>query len=160
MAIDLTISVLTVPDLEPALRGHFSADATRGAPWLFSQHREVPSDPGVYVWADPRGAVLYIGSAASLRQRLGREQGWVSAYEPAESWAVSVVHMLKHHQAEAWWVPTADLFEARELERRLIEWHRAVTGNAPPAAGWDAKKGSLRERAQSWAQGLWRTHFG
>ncbi|MCX4783908.1 MULTISPECIES: GIY-YIG nuclease family protein [unclassified Streptomyces] len=156
MPIDLTIAVLTVPELTPALNAHFAAPPQACTP-EFSRCPVPPGAPGVYVWADPRGAVIYIGSAASLRRRLGSERAWVTQYEPAETWAVSVIHMLKSHTSEVWWVEAVDLADARALERRLIEWHRVQTGSAPPAVGWEAKKASLRERAQLWAQELWRS---
>lgn len=61
--------------------------------------------------------------------------------------------MLKIHDADVQWVVTEDYAEAELLERRLIEWHRACTGIAPLAVGWNAKKGSPREAGEQWARG-------
>ncbi|MFD7621674.1 hypothetical protein [Streptomyces sp. NPDC059802] len=154
MHMDLIIKVLHITGLLPALRAHFAG--AQEAPQEFTQGAIRPGSPGVYVWSDPRGAVLYIGCAVCLSARIRDQEGWVDQYVPAERWTLSVIHMFKEHQAQVSWVETADHEEALELERRLIEWHRAETGVAPPAVGWECKPGSRRERAQLWAQDLWR----
>jgi hypothetical protein len=154
MGMDLIIKVLHITELLPALREHFAG--TQDAPQEFTQGQIRPGSPGVYVWTDPRGAVLYIGCALCLSARIQDQEGWVDEYIPAERWTLSVIHMFKEHQAQVSWVETPDHDQALELERRLIEWHRAETGVAPPAVGWECKPGSRRERAQIWAQALWR----
>ncbi|MFG2211002.1 GIY-YIG nuclease family protein [Streptomyces sp. NPDC048638] len=154
MHMDLVIKVLHISGLVPALREHF--EGVPDAPQQFTQGAIRPGAPGVYVWTDPRGAVLYIGCTVCLSARIGDQEGWVDEYIPAERWTLSVIHMFKEHHAQVSWVETTDHEEALELERLLIEWHRAETGVAPPAVGWDCKPGSRRERAQLRAQALWR----
>jgi hypothetical protein len=139
--------VLTVAELAPALQRHLgTAVAWRDGP--------APAAPGVYVWS-ARGAVLYIGSAASLARRLADYDGWIAGYDPQERWEVSVIHMLKTHGADVSWIPTLDYDDALILESRLIEWHRAAVGIAPVVVGWEAKKKSRRAASQTWAQSLW-----
>ena len=35
------------------------------------QRKRLPDQPGVYVFADERGKVLYVGKARSIRKRVG-----------------------------------------------------------------------------------------
>ncbi len=100
-------------------------------------------------------AVTYIGSAASLAVRLGREKSWVDGHDPEVDWEVTVVRMLKRFAAVPYWHERPAHDDAVELERRLIEWHRALTGVAPLIVGWDAKNGSPTAGARKWAQQLW-----
>lgn len=120
------------------------------------QDGDPPREPGIYVWSDPHGAVLYIGRAVDLSRRLGDELDWVRGYDPVgDRWEVSVVHLLAVHQARPRWARASSGPAAEEAERRLIEWHRALVGIAPVAVGWDVKVGSHQGRAQSWARTLW-----
>jgi hypothetical protein len=70
---------------------------------------------------------------------VGDEKWWIAGHEPDSQWEVTVIHMLKIYNAMVQWVATPDHADALLLERRLIEWHRACTGMAPPAVGWEAK---------------------
>jgi hypothetical protein len=58
------------------------------------------------------------------------------------------------------WIPTADADDAKTLERRLIEWHRTCVGIAPVIVGWEAKAGSPRGLAETWARVLWNQEHG
>jgi len=152
MPIAVSVDVLTVDELGPAVSAHFGSQRlfTSGPP---------PDSSGAYVWSsDP--AVLYIGSAASLARRLGDYRKWIAGYDPESDWEVSVVHMLKVHQADVQWVTTSSHDQAKELERRLIEWHRACVGIAPLVVGWEAKADSPREAAERWARKLWLEKHG
>jgi len=152
MAADITVQVLTLDELEPAITRHFGS----GRSFAFGT---LPSDPGVYVWTSD-GRVVYIGSAKSLSRRVGDEQDMVQAYDPATEWHYSVIYVLKVHGAQVGWVTTTDHADAELLERRLIEWHRACVGIAPVAVGWDAKKDSPRLKAEKWARELWDSRQG
>lgn len=68
--------------------------------------------------------MLYVGSAKSLKARVGDELGWIAGHETTERWSVTVVHMLKVFDAAVSWVATDTHEDAVLLERRLIEWHR------------------------------------
>ncbi|WP_238005913.1 hypothetical protein KZZ52_41905 [Dactylosporangium sp. AC04546] len=154
MTTHVTIEVLTVEELAPALAKHFCAQPPA---W---QSGPAPAVPGTYVWtAQASGeapeAVLYIGSAASLHRRLSNYAGWIDGYDPEEGWEVSVIHLLKQSGAVVRWLPTTDHAEALILESRLIEWHRTEVGIAPIVTGWNAKKRSRREESQTWARDLW-----
>jgi hypothetical protein len=152
MTATISVQVLTVDELLPAVTEHFGSEHTFMADSL-------PQLPGIYVWStDDR--VLYIGSAASLAGRVGDEKGWIAGHKPDEQWEVTVVHMLKIYNATVRWIPTTDHADAVLLERRLIEWHRACTGLAPLVVGWEAKKGSPRKTGEQWAQELWSRKFG
>lgn len=147
MPVPVATDVLTVAELAPVFSEHFGEPRTltTGTP---------PASPGVYVWSQD-GAVLYVGSAAALARRLGNYQRWIDGYNPDSDWEVSVVHMLKVHNAVPQWISTSTHENALELERRLIEWHRACVGIAPIVTGWEAKAGSRREEAERWARQLW-----
>ena len=152
MPTPISVQVLTIDELQPAVVEHFGSARAFQADLL-------PRLPGAYVWSAD-GRVLYIGSAASLAKRVGDEKYWIAGHEPDEAWEVSVVHTLRIHDATVQWVVTEDYADAQLLERRLIEWHRACTGIAPLAVGWNAKKGSPREAGQQWARALWNREFG
>lgn len=147
MPTTLEVPVLTVEELEPALTEHFSIKValTQGSP---------PAAPGAYVWETDR-KILYIGSGCPLRKRLGDYERWLTGAKPDERWEVSVVYMLKVFNASRWWVTTDSDEDAKLLERRLIEWHRACTGVAPVVTGWEAKVDGPRWHAQEWARSLW-----
>lgn len=145
----LELHVALLEELLPALVEHDGPAAAFAMQW------PPPSGPGVYVWATPDDAVAYIGSAASLATRLGRERSWIDGHDPETEWEVTVVHMLKRLSAMPHWYERPSHADAVELERRLIEWHRALTGVAPIIVGWDAKKGSPTSSARRWAQQLW-----
>ncbi len=116
---------------------------------------DVPAEPGVYVWyTDADRKVLYIGSGADLSERIGRERRLLS-FDPEHDWAESVLYLLRMRAAEVAWVTVETHDEAKLLERRLIEWHRASVGVAPLAYGWEEKSGSLRDAGQTWARHLW-----
>lgn len=160
----VAVTVPTLDELAPAVRRCAEPDAADGHPALLVdaelQAAELPREPGLYVWSDPQGAVLYIGRAAGetrdLAIRVGEELSLVEGYDPVgDRWEVSVVHMLHVHQARPRWARASSAEAAKEAERRLIEWHRALVGIAPVAVGWDVAAGSHQGRAQEWAHALW-----
>jgi hypothetical protein len=159
MTTHVTIEVLAVEELAPALTKHFCAQPPA---W---QSGPAPATPGTYVWTtrasgEAAGAVLYIRSAASLQRMLADYAGWIDGYDPEERWEVSAIHMLKQSRALVRWLPTADHAEALILESRLIEWHRTEVGIALIVTGWNAKKRSRREESQTWARDLWIERAG
>lgn len=152
MSADLVVEVLTVEELEDAVAVH---DSEQGREPGCFRSDEPPAEPGVYVWStESNRKVLYIGSAANLNKRIGQESQWLS-FDPNHDWAESVLYVLKRRDAEVAWVATDTHEEAKQLERRLIEWHRAAVGIAPLAYGWEEKSGSFREAGQVWARDLW-----
>lgn len=152
MTATISVQVLTVDELLPAVAEHFGSESDFIASPL-------PELPGVYVWSTD-GRVLYVGSAASLAKRVGDEKWWIAGHEPDEQWEVTVIHMLKIYNATVQWVTTPDHADALLLERRLIEWHRACTGTAPLIVGWEAKKESPRRAGEQWARELWKRKLG
>lgn len=154
MTATLSLRVLTLTELMPVIDAH-----RRGldrAPLSFSDDAAHPAQPGVYVWCTQSDdAVAYIGSAASLKRRLGNERSWIDVHDPAAGWAPTVVHMLRQLEARPHWVETDSHEEAVMLERRLIEWHRAVVGTAPLLVGWAPAKGSAQAEANQWAHDVW-----
>lgn len=147
MPTPFTVDVLTVEELAPAVAAHC------GALHSFAS-TAAPHEPGVYVWSADR-AVLYIGSAALLDRRLGEYARWIANHDPQSEWTVSVVHMLTVHHAGVQWLDTRSYGDALQLERRLIEWHRACVGCAPIVVGWDTKPISPRHTAETWARDIW-----
>jgi len=150
MTAKLVFDVPVLDELLPALGEHAGVGTSFATGW------PPPAAPGVYVWVRPDDeAVTYIGSAASLARRLGREKYWVDGHDPDTDWEVTVVHMLKRFSAVPRWHEQPLHADAVELERRLIEWHRVLTGVAPLLVGWDAKTESATAEARNWAQRLW-----
>jgi excinuclease UvrABC nuclease subunit len=113
---EITVRVLTLDELAPAITEHF------GAPRPLSPTLPAPSSPGVYVW-DVDGKVIYIGLAeSSLRSRIDLHQSMIRERRTDQS----VPNMLRRYQATPNWVVTASVDDAKLLERRLIEWHWAA----------------------------------
>ena len=90
---------------------------------LTQQMKESPDLPGVYLFRDERGDVLYVGKAVSLKKRLlnylpavlGRENG-----RPAAK-----VREMAGRAASVEWVVTRNEVEALLLEQNLIKQHRS-----------------------------------
>lgn len=77
----------------------------------------VPRQPGVYLFKDKGGRVLYVGKAASLRHRLA------SYLRASERHDAKTAHMLRQ-LGEVQYLLTATEREALILERNLIKEHR------------------------------------
>lgn len=90
---------------------------------LTQQMRNAPDLPGVYLFRDERGDVLYVGKALSLKKRLlsympavlGRENGRIAAK----------VGEMAGRAASVEWVVTRNEVEALLLEQNLIKQHRS-----------------------------------
>src|SRR5262249_15229271 len=52
----------------------------------------LPSDPGVYLWKDQAGSVLYVGKARSLRSRVRSYLGTDEAATPQKLQLVRLIH--------------------------------------------------------------------
>jgi hypothetical protein len=163
MPTTLEIPALTLDELEPALMEHFAEQlgmpveelAMANFPPSWSTTDEpAPVSDGVYVW-DVDNKVLYIGSGCPLSSRLGDYDRWLEGARPDPQWEVSVVNILRTMNASRRWVITDSDRDARLLERRLIEWHRACTGIAPFLTGWAPNRNSQRWHGQRWARALW-----
>jgi excinuclease ABC subunit C len=81
-----------------------------------------PDLPGVYLYRDAQGEVLYVGKALSLRKRL-------ASYLPGltdESGRLPVkVYEMMSRAASVEWIATTNEVEALLLEHNLIKQHRA-----------------------------------
>jgi excinuclease ABC subunit C len=89
---------------------------------LIAQIRSAPDEPGVYLFQDAAGQVLYAGKAASLRRRLGSylpaALGRGAGRVPAK-----VIDMVeKAEQVE--WIAVSSEVEALILEDNVIKRHR------------------------------------
>lgn len=89
---------------------------------LEQQIRDAPDLPGVYLYRDTSGLVLYVGKAASLRKRL-------ASYLPALGGRETVRVPLKVSEmmgraSSLEWIVTAGEVEAFLLEHNLIKRHR------------------------------------
>ncbi len=90
---------------------------------LTQQVKHSPDLPGVYIFRDERGDVLYVGKAVSLRKRLssylpslgGKDIGRVAAK----------VGEMAGRAASVEWVVTGNEVEALLLEQNLIKQHRS-----------------------------------
>ncbi|HOX91519.1 MAG TPA: excinuclease ABC subunit UvrC [Spirochaetales bacterium] len=76
--------------------------------------RSAPEHPGVYLWKDPQGTILYVGKARSLRDRLGSY--FLSKRDIKTRHLVSKATSLE-------WILTETEYEALLLENNLIKRH-------------------------------------
>ncbi len=74
----------------------------------------LPDGPGVYLWRDAAGAVLYVGKAKSLRSR-------VRSYFAPDHSAYSKHHMLVQRIADVETIVVADEAQSLLLENNLIK---------------------------------------
>jgi excinuclease ABC subunit C len=74
----------------------------------------LPDGPGVYLWRDDTGAVLYVGKAKSLRSR-------VRSYFAPDHSAYSKHHMLVERIADVETIVVADEAQSLLLENNLIK---------------------------------------
>jgi excinuclease ABC subunit C len=80
---------------------------------LKSQLRQVPDGPGVYLWKDAAGDVLYVGKAKSLRKRMRQ---YVSGHDERER-----VPVMMEEVASFDYVVTDNEVEGLVLEANLIK---------------------------------------
>jgi DNA polymerase-3 subunit epsilon len=76
----------------------------------------MPEAPGVYLFHDPAGALLYVGKASDIRQ--GVLDYWQLARKSAR--ARRVVEL----SARVEWIETTGMMGARLAHTRLIQEHR------------------------------------
>lgn len=89
---------------------------------LRQQIKHSPDLPGVYLYRDETGMVLYVGKALSLRKRLASYLPAISESD-AERASAKMVEMI----GRAWaleWIVTSNEVEALLLEHNLIKQHR------------------------------------
>jgi excinuclease ABC subunit C len=77
----------------------------------------LPDQPGVYLWKDARGAVLYVGKAKNLRQR-------VRSYFAADAQASPRMRSLLRHATDLDTIVVPSEPQALLLENNLIKEHR------------------------------------
>lgn len=75
----------------------------------------IPKDPGVYMFRDPAGRVIYVGKAKSLRSRISNYFG--PELHPR-------TYAMVHAAADLEWIVTSNEVEALHLEVNLIKEHR------------------------------------
>jgi excinuclease ABC subunit C len=81
---------------------------------LLDQVRALPTRPGVYIFRDAKGGIIYVGKAASLRSRVRSYFGSPHSLEPKVRRLVSSI-------AEMEYVVTASAQEALILESSLVK---------------------------------------
>ena len=84
---------------------------------LEEQLKRLPAKPGVYLFRDERGQVLYIGKAKSLRPR-------VRSYFQATPDSRSTIQRLPERVADVEVIVTNTEVEALHLEQNLVKRHR------------------------------------
>ena len=90
---------------------------------LTQQMRDSPSQPGVYLFRDGQGNVLYVGKARSLRKRLASYLPALGGKRSARVPAKVSEMMGKAFAVD--WIVTGSEGEALLLEQNLIKQHRA-----------------------------------
>src|ERR671914_2058729 len=81
------------------------------------QLKRLPAKPGVYLFRDTRGHVLYVGKAKSLRPR-------VRSYFQASKDVRSTIAQLPSRVADVEVIVTGNEVEALHLEQNLVKRHR------------------------------------
>ena len=89
----------------------------RRVPNLEDKLKALPAKPGVYLFRDARGEVLYIGKAKSLRPR-------VRSYFQAGSDTRTAIAQLPERVADLEVIVTDTEVEALHLEQNLVKRHR------------------------------------
>jgi excinuclease ABC subunit C len=79
--------------------------------------KALPSKPGVYIYKDAKGRVIYVGKAQSLRNRVRSYFGSTHAFEPK-------VRQLVDRIAEIDFILTKTVQEALLLEATLVKRHQ------------------------------------
>jgi excinuclease ABC subunit C len=82
-----------------------------------SQLKKLPAGPGVYLFRDAKGEVLYVGKAKSLRPR-------VRSYFQASKDGRSTIAQLPSRVADVEVIVTGNEVEALHLEQNLVKRHR------------------------------------
>ncbi|MDO5044214.1 MAG: excinuclease ABC subunit UvrC [Coriobacteriia bacterium] len=80
---------------------------------LIDQVRQVPSDPGCYLWKDEQGSVLYVGKAKNLRARMMQ---YVLGQDEREK-----IPLMMHQVASFDYVVVSSEHESLILEKNLIQ---------------------------------------
>src|ERR671930_1436554 len=81
------------------------------------QLKRLPAKPGVYIFRDERGQVLYVGKAKSLRAR-------VRSYFQAGAGGRHAIAQLPDRVADIEVIVTGSEVEALHLEQNLVKRHR------------------------------------
>ena len=89
---------------------------------LLQQIKHAPNLPGVYLYKDAPGAVIYVGKALSLRKRLLNYLPALGG-DPTGRLPAKVNEMMGHAAAMEW-IVTSNEVEALLLEHNLIKQHR------------------------------------
>jgi len=89
---------------------------------LVQQIKHAPSLPGVYLYRDAPGAVIYVGKALSLRKRLLNYLPALGG-DPAGRLPAKVNEMMERAVGVEW-IVTSNEVEALLLEHNLIKQHR------------------------------------
>ena len=84
---------------------------------LEEQLRKLPAKPGVYLFRDARGTVLYVGKAKSLRPR-------VRSYFQARHDTRTAIQQLPNRVEDIEVIVTGTEVEALHLEQNLVKRHR------------------------------------
>ena len=84
---------------------------------LEQQLQALPAKPGVYIFRDARGSVLYVGKAKSLRPR-------VRSYFQASADVRQAIAQLPERVADLEVIVTGSEVEALHLEQNLVKRHR------------------------------------
>ena len=86
---------------------------------LFERAAALPNKPGVYIFRNEEGRVIYVGKAASLRNRVRSYFGSPHSMEPK-------VHSLTLAIADLEYIVTNTAQEALHLEATLVKRHQPV----------------------------------
>ena len=84
---------------------------------LADKLEQLPARPGVYLFKDAKGAIIYVGKARVLRDRV---RSYFQAWRPAEQHKTSLAEEIKDLEL----IVTDSEMEALALENNLIKRHQ------------------------------------
>ncbi|HWC29618.1 MAG TPA: GIY-YIG nuclease family protein, partial [Dehalococcoidia bacterium] len=93
-----------------------STDNTKRARFA-SRLAQLPTRPGVYIMRNAKGDVIYVGKAASLRNRVRNYFGTTHAFEPKTRALVEQIEEFEY-------IVTQNAAEALHLEATLVKRHQ------------------------------------
>ena len=108
-----THGVVTNPIIRPAMPTTLDDPAPDGGPSIRQRVKQVPMEPGVYLWKDAAGGVLYVGKAKRLRDRMSQ---YVAGTDERAK-----IPLLMEQVRDFEYVVCATETEALVLEKNLIQ---------------------------------------
>lgn len=126
-------------------------EAVTGQTWQRYGGLEEWVGEGAYVWIASTDEMIYPGSAEDVIGRLRRQHSWAESDDQPGTAAHS--RLVTRTEAVAYYLPTATIYEARDVESLLAAANVHQYGNPP--IGWGLAWLPTAERARvAWKRAL------